>query len=155
MFIFARESAHASRGGAERMGSRGFKVGSARTAESPTWGSNPQTIMTWAEVRCLTDWATQAPYQIHFSKHLFLFWYYPDQKSTVAFQFLPNEILILCLVFQSLSRLIWTYISKLMFHASPIKSSSPVSNCSGHSMHNCLIPPHWNFFQNVFFLTHV
>ena len=36
--------------------------GSEMSAQSPTWGSNSQTeIMTWAEVGCLTSWATQAP----------------------------------------------------------------------------------------------
>lgn len=36
----------------------------------------------------------------------FLLWYYSHQKSTMAFQFLPNKALILCLVFQHLSRLV-------------------------------------------------
>ena len=38
------------------------------SAQSPMWGSNPQAvrsqaceITSWAEVRCSTDWATQAP----------------------------------------------------------------------------------------------
>ena len=40
--------------------------GSELSAESRTWGLNSQTrceIMTWAEVRHLTDWAIQEPHQ--------------------------------------------------------------------------------------------
>ena len=35
------------RGGAERVGVRGSKVGSALTAASPMWGSNSQTMRSW------------------------------------------------------------------------------------------------------------
>ena len=36
--------------------------GSELSTQSPTWGLNSQAeIMTWAEVRHLTDWATQVP----------------------------------------------------------------------------------------------
>ena len=31
------------------------------SAQSPTRGSNPREIMTWAEAGCLTNWATQVP----------------------------------------------------------------------------------------------
>ena len=39
LFIFERQSV--SRGGAEREKDRGSEAGSALTADSPTWGSNP------------------------------------------------------------------------------------------------------------------
>ena len=46
-----------SRGGAEKEGVRGSKVGSILRTESPIQGSNSQTheIMTQAEVRHLTN----------------------------------------------------------------------------------------------------
>ena len=31
------------------------------SAQSPTWGSNPQTVRSWPEVRRLTNWGPQAP----------------------------------------------------------------------------------------------
>ena len=41
------------------------QAGSAVSLQSPTWGSNPQTMRAWPQlksrVRCLPDWATQAP----------------------------------------------------------------------------------------------
>ena len=52
------------RGGVEREGDTESEAapGPELSAQSPTRGSNSRTvIMTWAEVRCLTDWATQAP----------------------------------------------------------------------------------------------
>ena len=46
MFIFERESVsmRGQGGGAEREGDRGSEVGFVLTAESPTWGSNTQTV---------------------------------------------------------------------------------------------------------------
>ena len=59
-----RESTHEhTRGrGREREADRGSEAGSALTAESLMQGSDSQTeIMTWAEVKCLADGATQVP----------------------------------------------------------------------------------------------
>ena len=48
--------------------------GSELSAQSPMWGSNSQTeIMTWAEVGCLTNWATQVPFVHSFiMKYIFI-----------------------------------------------------------------------------------
>ena len=56
MFIYLR-------GEGQKEGDSGSKAGSMLTAESPVWGPNltNHEIMTWAEVECLTDWATQVP----------------------------------------------------------------------------------------------
>ena len=63
MFIFKRQSM--SGGGAEREGDTESEAGSRLWAVStePHAGLEPTNheIMTWAEVRGLTDWATQAP----------------------------------------------------------------------------------------------
>ena len=70
LFIFEREreskqaSEHESRVGAQREGDRGSKLGSVLTAESHCDAGLKLTnheIRTWAELGCLTDWATQAP----------------------------------------------------------------------------------------------
>ena len=56
-----RESAGASRGEAGRESQAVFTL----SAQSPMQGSNSRTMRSWPEpksrVRCLTDWATQAP----------------------------------------------------------------------------------------------
>ena len=46
LFIYFRESERetASGGGAEREGERESTAGSERSAQSPTWGSNPRTV---------------------------------------------------------------------------------------------------------------
>ena len=45
--------------------------GSELSAQNPTWGSNSWTeIMVWAEVRRLTDWASQVPQNIQSFIHL-------------------------------------------------------------------------------------
>ena len=66
MFYFwERERQSASRGEAEREGDTESKAGSRLWAVStePDVGLEPtdHKIMTWAEARRLTDWATQAP----------------------------------------------------------------------------------------------
>ena len=68
MFIYfwEREGARQSMtgGGAEREGDTEYKAVSRLWAVStePDMGPEPTNheIMTWAKVRCLTDWATQA-----------------------------------------------------------------------------------------------
>ena len=44
VYLFLREREHTSQGGAEREGDRGSEAGSALTADSPTWGSNSETV---------------------------------------------------------------------------------------------------------------
>ena len=66
MFIhFLRERASTSRGGAEREGDTESEAVSRLWAVSTKPESGLELtnheIMTWAEVRCLTNWATQAP----------------------------------------------------------------------------------------------
>ena len=58
---------HARKCSLER-GRRGSKVGFACTADNSVLDSNSRTqelrnseIITWVEVRCLTDWATEVP----------------------------------------------------------------------------------------------
>ena len=65
MFIYFWERQSASGGGAEREGDTESETGSR------FWAVNTEPdvgleltdceIMTWAEFRCLTDWATQVP----------------------------------------------------------------------------------------------
>ena len=56
----------------EREEVRESQAGYALSAQSPMWGSIPQTVRSWPEpkskVGCLTDWATQAPLSFY------LFW---------------------------------------------------------------------------------
>ena len=70
MFIFERESKHMSRGGAERAGDTESEAGSRLwlISTEPDAGLElaNREIMTWAEVRRLTDWATQAPLTLPF-----------------------------------------------------------------------------------------
>ena len=64
--LFFFESESTSRGGAKE-GETIISSSAVLTAESPTWGLNSWTkreIMTWAKVRHLTDWTTQAPQMI-------------------------------------------------------------------------------------------
>ena len=62
MFIYRQSM---SRGGAERQGDTESEAGSRLWAVStePDAGLElmDREIMTWAEVWCLTDWATQVP----------------------------------------------------------------------------------------------
>ena len=80
-YLFLRErvseQAGVSRGGAEREGDTeteaGFRLWAIST--EPDVGLEPMNheIMTWAEVRCLTNWDTQAhPLPIFWSSNLFL-----------------------------------------------------------------------------------
>ena len=63
--IFEEERQSVSRGGAERKGDTESKVGSRLWAVSTEPDARLELtngeIMTWTEVKCLTDWATQAP----------------------------------------------------------------------------------------------
>ena len=67
MFIYfwVRQSQNASGLGAEREETQNRKQApvSELSAQSPARGSTSQSceVMTWAEVRHSTDWATQAP----------------------------------------------------------------------------------------------
>ena len=65
MFIFETERDSMNREGAEREGDTEFEAGSKLWAVStePDMGLEPMNceIMTWAEVGCSTDWATQVP----------------------------------------------------------------------------------------------
>ena len=67
MFIYfwEREKQSVSRGRAEREGDMESEAGSRLwpVSTEPNAGLKPMKhkIMTWAEVGCLTDWATQAP----------------------------------------------------------------------------------------------
>ena len=65
LFIFDREGERVSREGAEREGDTGSEAGSRLWAVStgPDAGLElpDREIMTWAELRHLTNWTTQAP----------------------------------------------------------------------------------------------
>ena len=64
MFVYFGERESESGGGAEK-GRQNLKQapGSELSAQNLMRGSNSTSceIMTWAKVRCLIDWATQAP----------------------------------------------------------------------------------------------
>ena len=74
MFIFERQRQSKSGGGAEREGETQNPKqvpGSELSAQSPTRGSNSLTdleVMTRAKAGHLTDWATQAPRSLYYSK---------------------------------------------------------------------------------------
>ena len=63
LFLRERERQSMSEGGAERVGDTESKAGSRLWVVStkPDVGLELSEIMTWAEVRPLTDWAIQAP----------------------------------------------------------------------------------------------
>ena len=65
LFIFERKRQDTSRGEAEREGDTESEAGSRLWAviTEPDTGLEPMNceIMTWAKVRHVTDWATQAP----------------------------------------------------------------------------------------------
>ena len=65
IYYFEREKEHEQRRGREREGDTDYEAGSSLWAVSiePNTGLElmDHKIMTWAEVGCLTDWATQAP----------------------------------------------------------------------------------------------
>ena len=63
IYLFEREGEHKSRGREKQIF---CWVGSQMQA----WSQDPE-IMTWAEDRCLTNWATQAPYHLIFFVCLF------------------------------------------------------------------------------------
>ena len=58
-------------GEGQRKGDRESQAVSIQSAQSLEPGSSSRTVRSWPEpkstVRCLTDWATQAPIQCHFS----------------------------------------------------------------------------------------
>ena len=64
-------------GGAERAGDTESEAGSRLWAVStePDAGleHTDREIMTWAEVGCLTDQATQAPLNLNFKKYMLIF----------------------------------------------------------------------------------
>ena len=72
MFVYFRESEWAcGQGkGRERGRQKESQAGSALSVETPTWGLNPRSVRSWPElkprVRCLTNWATQAPQELLF-----------------------------------------------------------------------------------------
>ena len=72
MFIFERERQSTSWGAAEREGDTESETGSRLWAVStePSVGLELMNhkIMTWAEVGCLTNWATQVPHMWLISK---------------------------------------------------------------------------------------
>ena len=76
IYFWDRERQSMSRGGAEREGDTESEASSRLWAVSTEPDAGLELtdckIMTWAEVGCLTDWATQAPLN-YFFKHLFIF----------------------------------------------------------------------------------
>ena len=66
LFIFEREREHKQWRGRERETQNPKQApGSELSAQSPYVGLEPtnREIVTWAKIRCLTDWATQAPWE--------------------------------------------------------------------------------------------
>ena len=70
---FERERASKSVCGTSRAGANGK---GALPAQSQTWGLNPSTVRSWAELKSrvqhLTNWATQAPVKILFLSNLYI-----------------------------------------------------------------------------------
>ena len=83
-YFWERERARAGEG--QREGDRGSKAGSAGSRD-PNVGLKLRNneIMTWAEVRGLTNWATQAPLSAGFYRyHIFYAHnYYVEWKDSV------------------------------------------------------------------------
>ena len=80
MFLFIFETESMSGGGAEREGDTESEAGSRLRAVStkPDAGLEltDREIMTWAEVRCLTNWATHVPQFVCVSMHENYLYYY-------------------------------------------------------------------------------
>ena len=74
LFIFEREKQSASEGGAEREGDTeseaGFRLWAVSTEPVEGLELVNREIMTWAEVGCLTNWATQVPLYFFFFNNL-------------------------------------------------------------------------------------
>ena len=96
MFIYFRDRERQSMngGGAEREGDTESEAGSRLWAVStePDVGLEltNHEIMTWAEVGCLTDWATQAPrlisFNIKWALKLFLpSWVHPKEETFTTY----------------------------------------------------------------------
>ena len=105
MFLFyfwERESV--SRGGAEREGDTESEAGSRVWAVStePNVGLEltDHKIMTWTEVGCLTDWATQAPQDL---------WLSCQQKSRIFSFYITGVVEIS--EYHLLPSLLWKYSS--------------------------------------------
>ena len=87
MFIFDRERDRAwvGKGQREREGDTESETGSRLRAVStePDAGLEltDREIMTWAEVRCSTDWATQAPLYLFYNKENETIIYMGSQKN--------------------------------------------------------------------------
>ena len=66
MSIYFWDSMHAQGRGRER-GEQEIQSGLYADSREPDAGLKPtnQEIMTWAEVGCLTNWATQVPLKLH------------------------------------------------------------------------------------------
>ena len=91
MFIYFWRKERQSRGGAEKEGDRESEAGSRLWAVSrePNTGLELKSheIMNWAEVGCLTDWATQAPLQFNYSHHAV--YYIPRTLLICNWKFAP------------------------------------------------------------------
>ena len=88
MFIFERKTWHEWGEGQRERETQNLKQapGSELSAQSPMWGSNPPTVRSWpkpkSRVRCLTDWATQAPLQISLFFFFNVFYLFLGQRET-------------------------------------------------------------------------
>ena len=87
MFIhfWERETEHEWERGREREGDTESEAGSRLWAVStePNVGLKPMNlkIMTWAKVRCLTNWATQAPLNVYFWQSTSMSWGGADREG--------------------------------------------------------------------------
>ena len=128
IFIFEREwerahtceRAHMSRGGAERERDTESKAGSRLWPVSSESDVGLKLlnheIMTWVEVRCSTDWATQAPLFVFFYTLYQIISYLSFSKSLVM-QFILWILLLLFSLFiiQLITFLKW-YQLKIIVH---------------------------------------
>ena len=107
-FIIERQKQSMSRGGAERGGETESEAGSRLRAVSTEAdvGLEPKSheIKTWAEVRCSTDWATQAP-----------LYYYILRKAIVVSCY-PTYLDLACVCALAQILMIAVYLSRNIMH---------------------------------------
>ena len=127
MFISEREGERerqcASRGGGEREGDTELKLapGSELSTQSLTPGSNSRTreIVTWAEVSCPTNSASQAPLEIFINVIFVFFFFFLLNKRLFLLIGSPMGFYTLILIQVGLSSQI-SYLVMFFSHKSPL-----------------------------------
>ena len=150
MFIYFWERQSASRGGAEGEGDIESEAGSKLHAVStePNVGLEimNREIMTWAEVGCLTDWATQVTSSLCFLKCPFTtptVGNLASNKNAYVFLFCPGN--------PSSSSLPWRYTShSVKIHRYKVVRWSMVDNCK--ILATISVPAHRQWLNKLWYV---